>query len=847
MADARAKPGGEAPKSGEAPAGAAGAAPAARPTWRDVWQIPAMLVAVAALAGGVIAVAALRPKPDFGAAIRRAEALVAEQKYEEGLKGLNKDIHPYLDKGVVPADLRRQFHTLVARSIYLWQESESEKRPENYMNVVGEYLEAESADGALRAPDAAYLADAYISLGKLDDATERMKRLGDTPPEVRYGLLHRLIESCIKAGKSEEERAAELLASMLAEPDLTREQRIWATARQAETMMAAGAVEETIARLLRTLPRLATAGGAGLGELYLYLGEAYLRSGASAEAETQLRRASELLGEQSPAMGRAQLLLGRLAAHARNYDAARERFASVLERFAGLPVAGAALLGMGEVDAARGDIKESLGWFETLVKETREGARNPDAPPEQITRSLVALAQDRFAASDWENALKYGSLAEEIPGRDAAPLELVELLGQVNLKLAEEAGGGVAGGKPEARTSAAILAQRKFLDAAESFRSYATRTVLSSGRKHADALWAAADAFDRAGDRDGAITSFQEFVDGFPQDPRRPEAQFRLARAFQARGQFPKAAELFTGLIAERGPEGAGRYADDSYVPLARNYLLDNDPSNDPKAEELLNTAVSGELGGPQSENYREALVALADYYYDRARTAGEGAARGDAGTGRDVSEMFSQAIARYDEALTRFPAMKRSEVLSYKLADSCRLAAGVISSRLKEAMLDAQRRDMERARVELLRRAQATFERSRRALEARDAASRTALEDLCLRNSYFYVGDCAFELEDYAAAIAAYDAARERYAGDPATLVALVQIVNAYMRRGDTKAAAAANEHARRFFAGLPESVWNDPNLPMSRKDWERWLEVTSELGRVADAGGGAKSEGER
>ena len=76
---------------------------------------------------------------------------------------------------------------------------------------------------------------------------------------------------------------------------------------------------------------------------------------------------------------------------------------------------------------------------------------------------------------------------------------------------------------------------------------------------------------------------------------------------------------------------------------------------------------------------------------------------------------------------------------------------------------------------------------------------------------------------------------------------MALVQIVNAYMRRGDTKAAAAANEHARRFFAGLPESVWNDPNLPMSRKDWERWLEVTSELGRVADAGGGAKSEGER
>jgi len=849
VADERGRAGVDAPSS--AGSGAKSAEPgggARRPSsWRDAWQIPALCLALVGLGAGVVSVLALRPKPDFDEAIARAEALIAERKYEEGIEALNTGVHPFIEKGVVPVDTRRRFHTLVARSIFLWQDSTAEKRRENFQNVVGEYLEAEGSEGELKSPDAGYFAEAYLALGKLDEAQDRINKLGDTLPDARFALRRRLIEACLLAGKAELPRAAELLASMLSEPDLTREQRVWASSRQAEAMLAAGAVDEAIARLLRTLPRLATEGGEGLGELYLRLGEAYLRSGSASEAEKQLTRAWELLDAGSPEAGRAMMLLGRLAAHARNNDVARERFAAVLERFAGLPVAGAALLGLGETDAARGEFAESLDRFRALVKETREGAPNPDATPERVSRSLITLARERFAASDWENAAEFGRLAEEVSGRGNAAPELLELLGRVHLKLAEVsgAGGGEAAGRDGdgLRSAAAAGAQRHYLDAGEYFREHAARTVLSSTRAHADSLWAAADAFDRAGDRDGAIAEFEEFAGSFPQDPRRPEAEFRLARAFQGRGQFDKAAELFMGLIARQGPGGAGQFADDSYVPLARNYLLDNDPSNDTKAEELLTTAVSGALGGPQSENYREALVALADYCYNHARLEGVPAS-GETGSGRDASELFSRAIARYDEALTRFPGARRSEILEYKLADSCRLAAGVIASRLDEAMLDAQRRDMERTRVELLGRARATFEKARRSLEARESGERSALEDLCLRNSYFYVGDCAFELEDYAGAISAYDAARERYAGDPATLVALVQIVNAYVRQGDRKAALAANEHARRFFAGLPESVWNDPNLPMSRRDWERWLEATSELGRVADAGAGGAGE---
>ena len=63
------------------------------------------------------------------------------------------------------------------------------------------------------------------------------------------------------------------------------------------------------------------------------------------------------------------------------------------------------------------------------------------------------------------------------------------------------------------------------------------------------------------------------------------------------------------------------------------------------------------------------------------------------------------------------------------------------------------------------------------------------------------------------------------------AALVAMVQIVNAHVAQGNTERARTANERARRFFEQLPDTVWDDPTLPMGRDDWERWLDSSSRL----------------
>jgi tetratricopeptide (TPR) repeat protein len=146
--------------------------------------------------------------------------------------------------------------------------------------------------------------------------------------------------------------------------------------------------------------------------------------------------------------------------------------------------------------------------------------------------------------------------------------------------------------------------------------------------------------------------------------------------------------------------------------------------------------------------------------------------------------------------------------------------------------MPDGERREKETVRDARLTTAGTVFEQVRRNLELRK--HRTSLEDLYLRNSYYYLGACAFDLRNYQAAIAHYDAARERYPKDPASLVAMVQVVSCYLAEGDVAKANLANQRAQRFFESIPPSAWEDANLPMTRQDWQHWLNAKDELRRA-------------
>ena len=154
--------------------------------------------------------------------------------------------------------------------------------------------------------------------------------------------------------------------------------------------------------------------------------------------------------------------------------------------------------------------------------------------------------------------------------------------------------------------------------------------------------------------------------------------------------------------------------------------------------------------------------------------------------------------------------------------------------------MPDQDRRELESRRREWLKAAMGLFQEVSESLGARDIRRLSAVEVLALRNSQFYTGDCAFDLGEYDKAIHFYDTAKEEYLRDPAALVAMVQIANAYLAQGQVALAQTANDRARRFYESLPASVWDDPDLPMTNAAWKRWLDSSAQLAGVAEEGGG-------
>jgi TolA-binding protein len=326
-------------------------------------------------------------------------------------------------------------------------------------------------------------------------------------------------------------------------------------------------------------------------------------------------------------------------------------------------------------------------------------------------------------------------------------------------------------------------------------------------------LWLAADSFDLGGERDQAIALFNDYAKFFPGDPRQPEARYRLARAYQSRGEYGTASEVYRGLVADGKGSGtnAGPFADASLVPLAQCLLMDAAPENDDEAQGLLLEVIEGKSGSVNTPQYRQALVVLASVKARKGEYAG--------------------AIQHLEEAAQRFTDDPEISTLLYNLADAHRLDAKAIARTLTEALPDSRKQLLTETRQARLRRAMELFDRVRTALEGKDARRLSALERLQLRNSSFFVGDCAFELRDFDGAIRRYDAAREKYPQDPASMVAMIQIVNGYVEQGDLARAATAQQRAVMFYKSMPPTAWNDPDLPMTREDWQRWLDSMKAL----------------
>ncbi len=826
--------------------------------WRALWPLPLLVVSVLLLAGGIVASLVSRPRANLDEPLVEAAALIQKDQFEPALRVLKERMLPLVDRGAASTEQEQQFFVLRARALFMAQGQAHLNVQENNQNITKDYVQAEQLGAVLEPADVIRLAETYLAQSQTPEAAQRARSLPVSEAAQRRRLLKAIVERNLSMPDLHAEQTLGLLMDLSQDAGASAADRVWTLARQAELLLADDRPQDAATKLVREMLRL-EAPPAVMGELYYLLGRAYTASGQWENAEHQFKHASEALETTNPLQGEIGLMMGRLrqtVGGTAALEEAREKFAAVVADYANSPSYLPALAGLADVEAALAGndatgIEASIEHYARVIEEWPHAPARRDLTSPLLASSLMARHADRFLNGDSRNALRYAELAEDLWSRDQTPADILLALAATRRKMADEtlsaATGAVAPGPPvpapgagAARTeagaeaqsgppgspSAAVAGAPAIMDVDQVTREEVKRHYLAAGNyylRHARAVvvddpaaasrsrWNAADAFDLAGDAEEAIKAFSDYVQGASDDDqRRPEAKFRLARAFQAEREYGTAAGLYTELIntrpTDQSPGTAGHWGDRSIVPLAQCYILDGTPDNDAQAEALLQSVVDGRMLSPDAAEFRAGLLELGRLYYE---------------TGR-----YSQAITRLEQAMARYAADRQIEAIRFWLADSYRLSAGEIERTLTEEMPASRRQELKDTRISRIKSALSLYGQVQQGLGARPNATLSQVERLHLRNSTFYVGDCAFDLGDYAAAINAYDAARLRYPGDPASLVAMVQIVNAYVAQGQWDRAGTANERARQHLERFPDSVWANPDLPMEKKHWERWLD---------------------
>ncbi len=789
--------------------------------WRDLWQTPAILAAGGLLMLGLAYAISIKPEPVLKPALKQSDVLLKNEHYEQAIELLNTKVYPFVVEpdGASTAD-KIHYHLNKARAIDRGQRAAGFEDDRNHVSIIREYSEAERLGAVLDAPDLAALARTFLARGQLDKAKIRVSQIPKSRRDLRDSLNHKIVDNLLDRPVPEIEPAMELLSTMLADTELPLDERVWAMEHQARIQLEAGFVDETITRILREMPRLERAQSDGRSRLHLLLARGYLELGANDHARTQINHAYDLSGAGDPHYSGILLVHAQLEDIEGNTYEARDLYAQISENFSRDRVYPWGLVGLGETQAAIGESELSIEAYDTLVGNYNSLGIESEPSRKQVLDSILARAEDALAAGNPEDTLRYTMLGERLYDGNVdieLPAEILEMLMNGHRAMAEKLLGGSI---DESRTllgldpSTRAQVQRHLIAAATNARMHSERFVVTNLPKHAQSLWMAADLYDRAGDQREAIIAFQTYADSMPSDPKYAEALFRLGESLRAIGDFQKSAEIFEQLIQDReGVLGAdiGPFADSSFVPLAQAYLYDEDTENDAKAEQLLLTALSGTKVSTETELYRTALLELAGHY--------------------DSTNRAERAIERYEEFVSRYEGDPETAVVIYRLAEAHRRLGDNIELSLGEAMPAAERNE----RVAKMRshraRAIEHYEGAISALSALRLNRMGIFENIALRNAHFYLGDCAFDLQDYSEAIRYYDIARDRYSDDPASLVAMVQIVNAYIATNELGRAATANERAKRFYQSIPDDVWDDPNLPMDRADWERWLDSSAML----------------
>ena len=831
------------PTAGEAEAGDA---VAVRPTWAQIWQLPALLMGLGLFAIGIYVA---RPKPvvdDFQGALESihqyilAEQLdVAHQKLEEMKRTIER---------ASPAE-RAWNEELWGDLVYHQQKAAQQMNAADAAVVVSHYRTAIDLGRELDDLHLERMAESLVLMQMEDEALSVLRKLKHANPAKRYGILRTVITQRMSQPGYDAPAVDKLVNQFLQElteetdPAKKRENDIWAHGVMAQILFDGAQYPAAIELIERKLIMLMDKGGGkDLAPLQVLRDKAYLQTGKFDVAKDAFEAAQAKVAKEDPINAEILVGLGQIELiQTDDVRAAWQHFKLAEQNYRPSdrdPARSAymdALIGRADCEARMGQHADALANIQLAVRTLLDSASPPADRRDRVIH--VALAQ-HVSASDleqYDTALAYLQALRPLHG-DSPPATWLalaavtheriatKLLRDAGLPLPNEAvpGGGsilrqAAGAQGDDLSNAAdrskealrVIRQdaaRHFDEAALAYKRHAEAVGRFDPLAAADSMWAAGNAYDNAFQWKLAVNMYEEFIKSRGDDPRRPDAMYRIGISHLADKQYESAIKRFTDL-RDQFPTHKTTLA--ALVPMARA-MIDSERFDD--ATRLLVEIVTDHPAiTPQSNEYRDALIMLGRLYHTR--------------------KDYENAIQRLAMAVERYGETNQGAELRFLLAESYRQSIAAIEQTLSEPLPQSKVREYQAERIRRLEQALILHSQVVTQLGEMDQRDLTPVQLLYFRNAYFYRADCAFDLRRFEQTIELYDAAARRWHDHPASLVALVQMVNAYAELGQYQNARAVNLRARDHLRRIPEEAFNDPSLPMTRKHWQDWLAWSGKL----------------
>ena len=776
------------------------------------WQIPLLLVALALFVAALVQLRPAAPEPTIDEQIARIQSYLAAQLPEPAIE----DATRLLEDEALAAEQRGRVHLVLASALVNTESTRARHDRNDLLLILAHFQQAIELDAPLTVADLVAHGQLYEWLGKLRRAAAQYARAAELGGAGSAAVAKRALELNEHLGLvSPAERLTEVERILAGAGKEEAELRRWSIEQKALLLADQRSFAEALVFLREMEEQLEAA--PEREHVRFLMGFIHYRAGRRGEAERVLRAVRARLERWDELAARTSWLLGRLSLEDDRPREAIAFFEDVTDSFASGVYYDGCRLGRAEASAALEEFDTAAELYRGLIGVTAFPGAPAGEGEAHLRTSLTLLHEELRRRGNLSEALRFVALANEVAEGAAVPIRtlLLERLAAAHVALADsllrEAEAGSSADDEDADEQAAKL-RRQVVQ----HRTQAGETHLKLARiwfrdeaRSTQALWAAADEFNKAGDAKRVIDVLEEFVKSRSGSDLLPLALHRLGQAYQADAQYERAIAVYKRVLDEF-PRTAGALS--SVVPLAECYLTRGEEHFEDAEQTLLSlVALSGtkeELLTPEAGEYRQALFLLGKMY---ARFG-----------------HYEKAIKPLEEAITRYPHDPQGAAAQFLLGECYRHSATALKTEASESENVPLRKQMMEEFRQRMSRAHDLFRAVWRGEEnGAGAGDGTAAE--LVRLGQLYQADCLFDLERYEDALPIYEEATWKYQSTPACLTAYVQIINCYQRLGRRDEAQTALRRAAYLANGMPEDAFVCHGIGWTKQQWQKyfdWLE---------------------